>query len=247
MRLAGKHCVVAGTGPGTGQALVTRLLREGARVVALARTRQRLLELQRSLPAHTHDLAIAAADLATEAGASEAIATAQRFLGRIDGLVTNTGGFRAGTILDTDAGAFDEMMSTNTRAHFLVARAVAPLMAASHGGAMVLVAAVFGGVVATRNLLAYSAAKAATVAIGKSLAADLRAANIRVNVICPGAISHTCQPGAAPGDGRTLGDGPGRPEDIAAAAAFLLSDDAFWISGATLNVDAAFAVARDPW
>jgi NAD(P)-dependent dehydrogenase (short-subunit alcohol dehydrogenase family) len=93
-------------------------------------------------------------------------------------------------------------------------------------------------------LLAYNTSKSASTGLVRSLAGELAPRNIRVNAVLPGAITHRLDLQRDPAHGRALGAAAALPADIAAAVTFLASEDACWITGATLVVDGGFAVGR---
>ncbi len=244
--LTDKVCIVAGAGKGVGRAAACEFAKAGASVALVAR-RKEVLDETRALLERTGARSLAIpADLSSEQAAEKITRKVVEHFGRIDGLFCCTGAFLGGDLAEMNADKIESLMRSNFSAQYYATKAAAHFMKDRKSGAIVLTSAVFGTAFSARKLSAYSATKAACLSAALSMAADLRDFNVRVNVICPGTVSHHFDPGRRPKE-RILGKGPAWPEDVARAALFLLSDDAFWISGATLNVDGGFSVTRDAW
>jgi 3-oxoacyl-[acyl-carrier protein] reductase len=191
-------------------------------------------------------VASAAADVATEEGVATVVAAAVKAFGGVDILVNNVGAAGGGDLADTtDAqwqAAFDQTLFPAIRA----SRAVAPLMRARGGGVIIMVASIFGREAGGR--MTYNAVKAAELSLAKALARQLAPDNIRVLSVAPGSILF---PGGswwkrreADPDGiaefvrRELPFGRfGRPEEVGDVVAFLASERASWVSGASIVVD----------
>lgn len=246
-RFEDRVVLVTGVGAGAGLATVLRFAHEGARVVAVARSEANLTRAAEALASHGASFRTHRADVATELGAKEAVAEAISAFGGLDVLVNTAGAYEGGGHAETDRALLDRMLDANLRTAFETARAAVPAFRARGGGAIVITTAVFGAVVPGPGLLAYNTSKAAATGMVKSLAGDLAAQNIRVNAVLPGGITHKFEEGLDPAQGRALTQGPAFPQDIAAAAAFLASDEACWITGATLTVDGGFSVTRRPF
>ena len=246
-RFEEKVVLVVGAGAGSGRATALRFGLEGARVVAVARSEEHVTGVQEALTAHGVTHAVVRADVATEEGAADAVRAAVETFGGLDVLVSMAGGYEGGGFDQTDGDALERMLDLNLRAAFHAARAAAPEIANRGRGAIVLTTAVFGGVVPGPGLLAYNTSKAASTGFAKSLAGELAERNVRVNAILPGGISHEFDVDKDPAADRALTKGPALPQDIAAAAAFLASEEACWMTGATLVVDGGFSVTRKPY
>lgn len=261
-RLAGKVAVVAGAGSGIGRAVAVLFAEEGARVVVSARTaarieetariareRARLATQPRSLSeregreARGEAVAVAA-DLTREADVERLFAKAVETYGGVDIVANTAGGFAAAPLERTEPETFEEMVALNLRTAFLTTRYGAVHLERRGGGAILNTSAAYGGAFPVTDLVAYNASKAGVVALTQSAAADLLAKNIRVNCIVPGILSHKYVPGRDVRRGRRLGRNPGLPEEVAYAALFLASDEAGWITGATLLVDGGLMVDR---
>jgi NAD(P)-dependent dehydrogenase (short-subunit alcohol dehydrogenase family) len=246
--VTGKVALVTGAASGNGRAIADRLLRDGWTVAAndldgaaLAAT---AAEAWPRMPVSTH-----AADV-KEAGDVERLAAEVLARhGRVDLLVNNagiTGGPAATTVHETPIAEFDLVLAVNLRGPFLLSRALLPGMLERGSGVIVNVASV-AGLVAFPGRAAYNASKGALVQLTRSIAVDCAARGIRCNAICPGMIDTPMtrwrleQPALrAQVLSRIPQDRIGSPGDVAAAVAFLASDEAGYFNGAALVMDGAY-------
>ena len=260
MRLSGKIAVVTGAASGIGRATALRFVEEGATVVAadidvaagqeLAETSNGRIRFKRT-------------DVVCEADIVALLAEAAA-LGGPDILFNNAGagGLRA-KIDEIDGEGWDRTMDLLLKSVALGIRHAAPLMATKGGGAIVNTASV-AALAAGAAPTVYSVAKAGVLHLTKLAAADLAKDNIRVNAVLPGFIMTNIFASAVGLEGeardqanamiRGVGQQaqpirrPGRPEDIAAAVAFLASDDASFITGTHILVDGGLSVGpRHSW
>ena len=245
--LTGKRALVAGASRGIGRAVALALAGEGARVAAIARGADDLEKLLEELPGVGAGEHVAiTADVTTAAGATAAVEGASSALGGLDVVVANVGKSFARTVADMDDDDLARSLDMNLWSSARVARrAIAPLTAAG-GGAIVLVSSIWGR--EAGGSPGYNVAKAGVVALGKALAHDLAASNIRVNTIAPGSIlfpgggwdrrQQADPAGIAAFVARELPFGRfGTPEEVADVAVFLASARARWITGACVVVD----------
>jgi 3-oxoacyl-[acyl-carrier protein] reductase len=247
--LTDKVAIVTGSSRGLGLASARALVAEGCRVCLCARGEERLAEAALEVEAaakRPNLVATVQADVSTRDGVERVIEKAVDTFGGIDVLVNNVGRAGGADLLDTsDAewqAAFDETLFPAIRA----SRLAVPHMRQRGGGAIVMIASIYGREAGGR--MTYNAVKAAEISLAKSLAQQLAPLHIRVNSVAPGSILF---PGGswhrrqqADPDGiaefvrREMPFGRfGRAEEVGAAVAFLASPRASWISGACIPVD----------
>ena len=238
MRLQGKTAFCTASGAGIGLATVRAFVAEGARVVATDISAEALAVLDAE-GVETHVLDV------TDGGAVAAIAAR---VGAPDILFNCAGYVHAGTILDCDEAAFDFSVNLNVKALYRVTRAFLPAMIGAGGGAIVNIASVASSMIAAPNRFVYGATKAAVIGITKSVAADYVTQGIRCNAICPATVESPSLQSRleATGDAdaaRTafIARQPmgriGRPEEIAALAVYLASDESAFITGQAIAID----------
>jgi NAD(P)-dependent dehydrogenase (short-subunit alcohol dehydrogenase family) len=251
--LAGRVALVTGAGRGIGVGIATSLANAGADVMLVSRTQGDLDAISRQIG----DLGVRAASFTADVSDEHQVegmveATLAR-LGRLDILVNNAGIVRVRPFPDHDLSAWDETFAVNTRAVFLCSRAAARAMiVAKQGGRIIMTSSHFADE-AHEGYVAYCASKAAVEAISRNLALELGPHQITVNALRVGPVPSTLfsdersriereairarllESGhrrGGPPLGRT-----GVPSDVGAAVAFLASDAAAWITGASLHVD----------
>jgi len=247
--LTDKVAVVTGSSRGLGLASARSLVAESCRVVLCARGEETLAEAALEVEAaarRPNMVATVQADVSTLAGIELVIARAVETFGGLDILVNNVGRAAGSDLLGTsDAewqAAFDETLFPAIRA----SRVVVPHMKPRGGGAIIMIASIYGREAGGR--MTYNAVKAAEISLAKALAGQLAPANIRVNSVAPGSImfaggswhrrQQTDPQGIAEMIKRELPFGRfGRPEEVGHVVAFLASPRASWISGASIVVD----------
>jgi 3-oxoacyl-[acyl-carrier protein] reductase len=223
-----------GAGSGLAAATVRRFAAEEGRVAVVDLDRERAEAVASEL-----DGSIAlACDVADENAVEEAVRTAERELGRID-CVFNAAGFAQFVpIEELSLADWNRMLAVHLTGTFLVCRATLPRLRAAGGGSIVNVAST-AALVARPNLAAYAAAKGGIISFSRQLALDAAADDVRVNVVAPGSVrtpmtapvyADTALPSSIQ---RRLAE----PEEIAAAACFLLSDESSFFTAAMLVAD----------
>lgn len=247
MRLSDRVCLITGGGSGIGQATATLFAREGARL-SIADKRE---EAAKAVAAECRELgsdAIAVTvDVSDAAGVELMVDTTVRHFGRLDILIANAGYGFAGTVVDTEADAWDALMAVNVRGVYLSAKYAIPAMVA-HGGGVIVNTASALSQVGVRNRAAYVASKGAVAALTRAIAIDHVDEGIRCNAVAPGTIDtpyynemmKKADDAAALRRGlesRQLLNRLGTPEEIADAILFLASDSSRFATGSILTVD----------
>ncbi|MER5864978.1 SDR family oxidoreductase [Kitasatospora sp. NPDC002040] len=232
--------LVTGASRGIGLGIARELVERGARVCVTARNPEPLAEAVRELGGPDHAIAVAgkADDPAHQA---EAVARTMEAFGRLDLLVNNTGINPAlGPVLDIDQGVAAKILAVNVLAPLAWTRLAHAAWMGEHGGAVVNVASV-AGIRSSLGIGMYGVSKAALIRLTTELAAELGPA-VRVNAVAPAVVKTRFAEALYEGrEEQVAAAYPlkrlGLPEDIGGAVAFLLSDDAAWITGQTLVVD----------
>jgi 2-keto-3-deoxy-L-fuconate dehydrogenase len=248
--LTGKVALVTGAGSGIGRAIAQRFAAAAARVQVTDVDETGGRETVTLVTKAGGQAEFARLDVTDEAAVN---ALAQR-IGELDILVNNAGIGHVGTLLQTTGADLDRLYRVNVRGVFNLSKAFLPAMLARHRGNIINLASV-GGVMGIRDRVAYCATKFAVVGITKSMAIDHAADGVRVNCICPGRIETPFvqarlreyadpekafrEMSATQAIGRM-----GRPEEIAAAAHYLASDEAALVTGSTLMADGGWSPGK---
>jgi len=241
-RLDGRTALVTGASGGIGDAIARGLHGAGATVVLTGRREEALAELAGTLGERVH---VRAADLA-QPEASDALVKEVEGLGGLDILVNNAGLTRDNLALRLKDEDWSAVLETNLSAAFRLARAVLRGMMKRRAGRIVNITSIVG-VTGNPGQSNYAASKAGLIGMSKSLAHEVAARGVTVNCIAPGfvATAMTEALGAEQRD-RLLAAIPagrlGRPEDVAAAAVYLASDEAAYVTGHTLHVNGGMAM-----
>jgi 3-oxoacyl-[acyl-carrier protein] reductase len=245
-RLAGKAAIITGAASGIGLATARRFVAEGARVVVADRSGADASAAAGALGSAAVPVT---ADVTDRDAVAAMVAAGVDAFGTIDILYNNAGiAESVKPLADISTAEWEQVLGVNLTAFFLCAQAVAPVMRAGGGGSIIVTSSI-----ASRRprpgMAAYVASKAGATGLARALAIELAADHIRVNVINPGPAKTPMlkQFGLVDGDdaemARALGDALPlgaaiEPEDIAAAAVYLASDEAAKVTGLVMNVDA---------
>jgi NAD(P)-dependent dehydrogenase (short-subunit alcohol dehydrogenase family) len=247
MRLKGKVCIVTGGGSGIGRATCLLFGREGARVVVADKRAESAEAVAAEGAADGATMMATMMDVSRDDDAQRVVHQAVEAFGRLDVLVNNAGYGFAGTVVDTDEEAWENLMAVNVRGVFLCSKHAIPAMAKNGGGVIVNTASVVAAV-GIRNRAAYCASKGAVAALTRAIAIDHVADGIRCNAVAPGTIDTPYfddilrkSPVAADSrkalEARQLLGRLGTPEEIAAGILFLASDESRFATGSILTID----------
>ena len=229
---------VTGAGRGIGRAIAERLAAEGARVAALDLDEA----TARATGEATGGIGLGM-DVTDGASVRAAIDEASRRLGAADVLVNNAGWDKAEPFVKSAEDTWDKVIAINLKGPIRVTRAVLDPMIERRKGRIISISSDAGRVGSTGEAV-YSAAKAGIIGFSKTLARELARYQINVNVVCPGPTNTQLLRDVAPANSKLIDaltravpfGRVGEPDEIAAAVAFLASDDAAYITGQTLSV-----------
>jgi NAD(P)-dependent dehydrogenase (short-subunit alcohol dehydrogenase family) len=241
-RLAGRVALITGGARGQGAAHAERLASEGAVVVIGDVLDEAGRATQAALAAQGHDVTYVHLDVADPASWEQVRDLVDARFGRLDILVNNAGVIHLAEIVDETLEAWNRLLSINLTGAFLGLRTMIPLLRASSSAAVVNTSSIFGPSGAVGNA-AYAASKSGLLGLTRTAALELVGDGIRVNALVPGGVStplneHEREGGVIP---ETPMGRRALPLELAAAVAFLVSDDASFMTGAELVVDGGFS------
>lgn len=251
-RLSGRVAIVTGAGMasedsevlGTGAAIGVLLAREGARVGLIDRDEGHAERTHSRIQAEGGKSVVVVADVTDERSCCSAVTTVVDRWGQLDVLVNNVGISSAGVATDLDLDAWEKVFRTNVTSMMLMARESIPHMQRAGAGAIINLSSV-SGIRGGHSGLAYPTSKGAVVNMTRAMAAHHGSVGIRVNCVAPGMIytpmvgSRGMTPDVREQRRRSsLLETEGTAWDVAYAVAFLASQEARWITGVTLPVDA---------
>jgi NAD(P)-dependent dehydrogenase (short-subunit alcohol dehydrogenase family) len=245
-RLTGKAAIVTGAGGGIGGAICRRFAAEGAAVVCVDIDGRSVEATAQAIRSAGGRAATLVGDVALEATAETAVAMARGQFGRLDVLVSNAVyDLPLGPLTGITHADWRRTMEVNLDSAFLMSKHAIPAMAAAGGGSIILVASQLGRV-ARPGRPWYCAAKGALINLARAMALDHAADNIRVNSLSPGPVEtgryvkNFPNVEAARESHHTLLGRLGAPDEIAAGAVFLASDESGFMTGADLLIDGGY-------
>ncbi len=242
--LEGQVVVITGAAQGIGAACAERLAADGAHLALWDVDDARGEALAAALVARGQRAIYRHCNVADRADVDAAVATTVQHFGRIDALVNNAGIFKAANFLDISEADWDAVLDVNLKGAFLVGQAVARVMVASGGGAIVNLSSV-NGVLAIPSIASYNVSKGGINQLTRVMALALADQGIRVNAVAPGTIATELARNAVLGSdearARIMSRTPmrrlGEPGEVAEVVAFLISSAASYMTGEIVVVD----------
>lgn len=245
MSLNGKTALVTGASRGIGRAIALRLAEDGANVAVIyAGSADKAEAVVNEITALGVNAKAYRCNVADSAAVNETVKAVTNDLGKIDILVNNAGITRDGLMLRMKDEDFDAVLDTNLKGAFNTIRACYSGFIRKKSGRIINISSV-SGIMGNAGQANYSASKAGVIGLTKSVARELASRGITCNAVAPGFIQTDMTENLG-GNNPLLNSIPlgrmGKPEDIAAAVAFLASDSAAYITGEVLKVDGGLAI-----
>lgn len=245
--LTGKTALITGASQGIGRAIALKLAADGAQIALAARSESKLLEVKAEIEAAGGTAATFALDVASEDSIKSAAKDVLAHFGKLDILVNNAGITKDGLVLRMKLSDFEDVLRTNLTGAFLLTQAVLQPMLKARSGRIINITSVVGEM-GSAGQANYAASKAGMIGLTKALARELASRNITVNAVAPGFIETPMTHVLTDERKATvLSEIPlaryGQDADVAAAVAFLASDDAGYITGHTLDVNGGLHMA----
>jgi 2-keto-3-deoxy-L-fuconate dehydrogenase len=252
VRLKDHVCIVTGAASGIGRAITERFLEEGANVALFDLNEAALSEVSGRLTNYQSNILTAQGSVDDHAAVKTTIGNVLNRWSRIDTLVTAAAHSTGGITTQTSEEDWDRVLSVNVKGTFLWCKAALPTFIERKRGSIITLAsqlALTGG----RGNASYVASKGAVISLTKSIALDYAAMGVRANALVPAAIetpllrrSFARQADPVATENRSLARHPmgrfGKPSEVAAAAAFLASDESSFTTGSILAVDGGWLV-----
>ena len=245
--LGGKIALVTGASRGIGRAIAIQLAAEGAKVaINFAGNTAKAEEVKSEIESNGGEALLVQADVANAEAVDDMVKKIVDTWGRIDILINNAGITRDGLLMRMKDSDFDDVISTNLKGVYNCTKIVSKLMIKQRSGRIVNMASIVA-ITGNAGQTNYAAAKAGIIGFSKSAAKEFAARGITVNVVAPGFIETDMTAVLSDNIKETmLKDIPlgrvGKPEDIANAVKFLVSDNAAYITGQVLRVDGGMSM-----
>lgn len=247
MKLQDRVAVITGAGSGIGRAMALLFSREGAKIVAADVNAAAAAETAELVRAQGGQAASTAVDVTNPEQVQAMLKVALDQFGKLDILCNNAGIGSTTTVVDCEPDEWDRVMTVNAKGVFLGCKYAVPIMIEQGGGCIINTASV-AGMIGIPERAVYCASKGAVIALTKQVAVEYVEKGIRCNCVCPGTVDSPwvdrllAQSGDPEGTRRALvARQPmgrlGTPEEVAAAAAYLASDDAAFVTGTALVID----------
>ncbi len=256
--MAGRRAFVTGGGSGIGRATAFRLAAEGAAVAVADIRAESAVAVAAEIEAGGGTAVAAAADVGSESSVEAAVAEAVRCFGGLDTVFANAGTAGSGWLHELALDDWETVLRINLTGTFLTAKHTIPHLLANGGGAIVTTGSIESQVIALGGSAAsYAASKGGVLQLTKQIAVDYGPEGIRANCLCPGVVrtrlAHHVREDANDHTTPTPDGGQlprqhiqtpiprvGRPDEQAAVAVFLLSDDASFMTASTVTVDGGY-------
>jgi NAD(P)-dependent dehydrogenase (short-subunit alcohol dehydrogenase family) len=244
--LAGKKALITGGGSGIGKATALAFAAEGAQVAVAGRRRDKLREVADEIERRGGEGLAMVCDVTSASDAERAVRETTERFGGMNVLVNNAGMLSVSTVETIPEDEWDQVMRVNIKGPFLMSRAALPAFRKAGGGAIVNIGSILG-LIGLKDRAAYCASKGALTMLTKAMAMDHAYEKIRVNCICPSLVETELVKGIFEGEKgqairaartATIPAGRiGRPEDVAALAVYLASEEASWVTGVAMPLD----------
>ena len=241
--MSDRVAIVTGAGQGMGRAVAMRLSAEGARVVANDVNEEAAARTAKGIQEAGGEAIAVAGDVTSSGDVANIVDAALDRYGRIDILVNNAGVLRPTKVIDIEEDEWDWVIAVNLKGTYLCSRAVLPAMRKGGWGRIVNFSSTAGKSTSTVGGAHYTAAKAGVLGFTRHLAREAAAYGVTVNAVCPGLIDTEMVRGTIPDEqARAYADSfpiqrMGEPSEVAELVAFLASDRAAYITGASLDIN----------